>query len=58
MNYSSYNSFINSKTNKNLLINLIDYIESEVGKDYENKFSLLKKEFVHNLNILKSKYDF
>ena len=56
MGYSSYNSFINSKTNKDLLIKLVEYIESEVIKDYEDKIFLLKREFVANLEILKSKY--
>ena len=55
MGYSNYNSFINSKTNKELLIKLVEYVESEVIKDYEDKLFLLKKEFISDLEILKNK---
>ena len=56
MNYSSYNSFINSKTNKDLLINLVEYVENEVIKDYENRLVLQKKEFISDLVLLENKY--
>ena len=56
MNYSSYNSFINSKTNKDLLIKLVEYIESEVIKDYENRLLLKDKEFVKDLELLSDRY--
>lgn len=67
MGYSNYSSFMNSKTNKDLLITLVDYIESEVirdyekrilliSKDYENKIEILKKEFIKDLDLLKNKY--
>ena len=56
MGYSNYNSFINSKTNKELLIKLVEYVESEVIRDYEDKLFLLKKEFISDLEILKNKY--
>ena len=56
MGYSSYNSFINSKTNKDLLIKLVEYIESEVIKDYENRLLLKDREFVKDLELFSTKY--
>lgn len=67
MGYSTYNSFMNSKANKELLINLVEYIENKVIEDYENrillilkehdsKLSLLKKEFREELVLLLNKY--
>ena len=56
MKYSNYNSFINSKTNKDLLIKLVEYVESEVIKDYENRLLLKDKEFVKDLELLSDRY--
>lgn len=59
MNYSSYNSFMTSKTNKDLLIKLVEYIEEQADKASDNRILELKKSFTLDLlNIIeKNKQD-
>ena len=56
MQYSTLHSLKNSKTNYKLLINLIEYIEGECLKDYEKKFSLIKKQFKDDITLISDKY--
>lgn len=47
---------MNSKSNKELLINLVEYIENKVIEDYENRIFLILKEHDNKLLLLKKEF--